>query len=294
MPRNSAQFCAILYSALTASRSPLQDRFNEHPFLYIIAAPLFVVLIDTGVGTANYADFVLEFLDRQLGSERSRPPLLVINTHCHFDHIGSNAFLAARGGELAASGANRKFTNAALDAARDTSLAKMVGCTVAPYHVSRWLANGEHIALSEDADDILEVLHTPGHTPDSLCLWLRRERVLFTGDTVYPHCAVIVANKDSFFAQFLASLELLDSFITARGADGVTLACGHIAEALPASPALSEILALARAVQAGRAPARPSRQPGVLLFERGNFSVKKTDPGVRPAGAMLSPRADRC
>ena len=89
---------------------------------------------------------------------------------------------------------------------------------------------------------------------------------------------------------------LLDSFITARGADGVTLACGHIAEALPASPALSEILALARAVQAGRAPAWPSRQPGVLLFERGNFSltVKKTDPGVRPAGAMLSPRADRC
>ena len=251
------------------------------------------MLIDTGVGTANYADFVLEFLAKQLGEER--PPLLVINTHCHFDHIGSNAFLAARGGELAASGANQKFTNAAL-AARDTSLAIEVGCTVAPYHVSRWLANGEHIALSEDADDILEVLHTPGHTPDSLCLWLRRERVLFTGDTVYPHCAVIVANKDSFFAQFLASLELLDSFITARGADGVTLACGHIAEALPASPALSEILALARAVQAGRAPARPSRQPSVLLFERGNFSltVKKTDPGVRPAGAMLSPRADRC
>ena len=208
------------------------------------------MLIDTGVGTANYADFVLEFLAKQLGEER--PPLLVINTHCHFDHIGSNAFLAARGGELAASGANQKFTNAAL-AARDTSLAIEVGCTVAPYHVSRWLANGEHIALSEDADDILEVLHTPGHTPDSLCLWLRRERVLFTGDTVYPHCAVIVANKDSFFAQFLASLELLDSFITARGADGVTLACGHIAEALPASPALSEILALARAVQAGRA-----------------------------------------
>ena len=246
------------------------------------------MLIDTGVGTANYADFVLEFLAKQLGEER--PPLLVINTHCHFDHI-----VAARGGELAASGANQKFTNAAL-AARDTSLAIEVGCTVAPYQISRWLANGEHIALSEDADDILEVLHTPGHTPDSLCLWLRRERVLFTGDTVYPHCAVIVANKDSFFAQFLASLELLDSFITARGADGVTLACGHIAEALPASPALSEILALARAVQAGRAPARPSRQPGVLLFERGNFSltVKKTDPGVRPAGAMLSPRADRC
>ena len=217
---------------------------------------------------------------------------MVINTHCHFDHIGSNAFLAARGGELAASGANQKFTNAAL-AARDTSLAIEVGCTVAPYHVSRWLANGEHIALSEDADDILEVLHTPGHTPDSLCLWLRRERVLFTGDTVYPHCAVIVANKDSFFAQFLASLELLDSFITARGADGVTLACGHIAEALPASPALSEFWRW-RAVE----PARPRcrRQPGVLLPSAAAPDGQEDRPGsaarrrdaVAAGGSVLS------
>ena len=282
MPRTWRNFCSPL-----TPPSPLQDRFGEHPFLYIIAAPLFVV-IDTGVGTANYADFVLDFLAKQLGDKR--PPLLVINTHCHFDHIGSNAFLAARGGELAASGANQKFTTAAL-AARDTSLAIEVGCTVAPYHVSRWLANGEHIALSEDADDILEVLHTPGHTPDSLCLWLRRERVLFTGDTVYPHCAVIVANKDSFFAQFLASLELLDSFITARGADGVTLACGHIAEALPASPALSEILALARAVQAGRGPraVAPARRPPVRA--RPLLADGQDRPGSGPPARCASPRA---
>ena len=58
------------------------DRFGEHPFLYIITAPLFVVLIDTGVGTANYADFVLEFLAKQLGD--SRPPLLVISSSAVF------------------------------------------------------------------------------------------------------------------------------------------------------------------------------------------------------------------
>ncbi len=54
---------------------------------------------------------------------------------------------------------------------------------VAPYHVSRWLANGEHIALSEDADDILEVLHTPGHTP--ACLTYVIGDAAFVGDTLF-------------------------------------------------------------------------------------------------------------
>jgi len=30
----------------------------------------------------------------------------------------------------------------------------------------------------------LEVVHTPGHTPGSVCLYGRRDRVLFVGDTL--------------------------------------------------------------------------------------------------------------
>jgi glyoxylase-like metal-dependent hydrolase (beta-lactamase superfamily II) len=47
----------------------------------------------------------------------------------------------------------------------------------------------------------LQVLHTPGHTPDSLCLWLAHERLLLVGDTLYPHAAVIVANTESSLSQ---------------------------------------------------------------------------------------------
>ena len=150
-------------------------------------------MIDTGVGTANYADFVLEFLAKQLGEER--PPLLVINTHCHFDHVGGNAGLAEVAEAIAASGHDRAFTDAALDAERDASLAIEYGCVeLAPYSVSRWLQHEERIALGDGDDDHLIVLHTPGHTPDSLCLWLERDRILFCGDTIYPHAAIILSN----------------------------------------------------------------------------------------------------
>ena len=32
-------------------------------------------------------------------------------------------------------------------------------------------------------DDVLEVLHTPGHSPDSICLYAPLEKALFSGDT---------------------------------------------------------------------------------------------------------------
>src|SRR5438270_10791986 len=32
----------------------------------------------------------------------------------------------------------------------------------------------------------LEIIFTPGHTPDSLCLLDRKHGLLFTGDTLYP------------------------------------------------------------------------------------------------------------
>ena len=31
----------------------------------------------------------------------------------------------------------------------------------------------------------LQILHTPGHTPDELALWDKKERMLYVGDTVY-------------------------------------------------------------------------------------------------------------
>ena len=300
------------------------DRFYEFPYMYVIIGSARIVLIDTGVGTGG-SDSYAKWLRTWLSEENSKLPILVINTHCHFDHVGGNAGLESTvAATIAASGHNRDFTSAALDPQRDASLAKMVECTeLAPYEVAKWLDDRERIRLNredETDDDGLVVLHTPGHTPDSLCLYLERERILFVGDTIYPHAPIILANKDSGLNAFKASIASLIDFVREQeekppsasdcgavdsaaaaeeeeDADGaepnskrsrqavassssstrqpITLACGHIAEALALS-ALDEVQSLVDDVVAKRiAP----RSKGVdygsvrVLFERGNYSL---------------------
>lgn len=52
-----------------------------------------------------------------------------------------------------------------------------------PWRVSKWLHDGDHIDLGGRT---IEVIATPGHTPDSICLFDRANGLLFTGDTYYP------------------------------------------------------------------------------------------------------------
>ncbi|WP_222851692.1 MBL fold metallo-hydrolase [Phytoactinopolyspora mesophila] len=57
----------------------------------------------------------------------------------------------------------------------------------------------------------LRVLHTPGHTADSICVEVRREqwRGLLSGDTVLGRGTTVVAHPDGQLGAYLASLEKL-------------------------------------------------------------------------------------
>ena len=103
---------------------------------------------------------------------------LIVNSHGHTDHIEALAGLKeATGAELAI-----HELDAPMLADPMLSGAAMWGFSQESMAADRVLREGDEIAIPE-TDVTLSVLHTPGHTPGSICLL--GEAVLFTGDCLF-------------------------------------------------------------------------------------------------------------
>ena len=78
----------------------------------------------------------------------------------------------------------------------------------------------------------LEVLHTPGHSPGSICLLSREDGVLFTGDTLFSDNVGrwdLWGGSEAVLRQSLARLGTLDRRLTIYPGHGDT---GHLGSAL--------------------------------------------------------------
>ncbi|QWV94714.1 MBL fold metallo-hydrolase [Geomonas oryzisoli] len=107
-------------------------------------------LIDPGVD-----DFILAEI-RELSTGFGKEPVQqVVLTHNHFDHTAGVA-----------------------------ALKEAFGCRVFAYDNGRLVDETLHDRqFIKAGDDFLEVLHTPGHSGDSVCLYAPSLQVLFSGDT---------------------------------------------------------------------------------------------------------------
>lgn len=104
-------------------------------------------------------------------------PAYVLLTHGHFDHILGVAELQERGAKvyIHKDDAECLYSN-------HKNLAVMGGMSVPPCHADVELSGGETITL---LDMDIEVISTPGHTPGGVCYVFKRERVIFSGDTLF-------------------------------------------------------------------------------------------------------------
>lgn len=102
----------------------------------------------------------------------------VINTHGHFDHLGSNRQVVEQtGGEFLI---HEKDLWLLSEAAKS---AKLYGFKVEDSPLpARYLTDGMRLEFGKH---LIEVLHTPGHTPGGCSLLLREELLVITGDTLF-------------------------------------------------------------------------------------------------------------
>lgn len=143
---------------------------------FLIAEPR-LALIDAGLPGSRPA---VERYVARIG--RSLDDLdLIICTHGHPDHVGGAAELAAGGAEVFMHPADAEAIRLDLgDVIRSPSRARFFSAITRAPSTIRPLVDGQVLPVCGG----LEVVHTPGHTPGSVCLYGARDRILFTGDVL--------------------------------------------------------------------------------------------------------------
>ena len=108
------------------------------------------------------------------------PTDYLINTHYHFDHVLGVPVLKQRlGGRVALHDEDAKL----LEGRDDHYVLSYLFQEDCPkIEVDLRLHGGEVLDLG---GVVLEVIHTPGHSPGGICLYEPASRTLFSGDTVF-------------------------------------------------------------------------------------------------------------
>lgn len=143
--------------------------FEVNCYILAVASGCEAIIIDPGAEETKIRKALIRHNLR---------PAFIINTHGHFDHIGCDD----------------KFGVPVYIHKEDLSLLKDPQRNLSSF-MGTSLKISSNIRALEDKEGIelgqikLEVIHTPGHTPGGICLWLRQpaNKVLFTGDTLFCH-----------------------------------------------------------------------------------------------------------
>lgn len=184
----------------------------EEVISYLVLGSKRALLFDTGLGIGNI---------RAVVEQLTRLPITVLNSHTHVDHIGGNAqFKDIVGTDTA-------YTRVHTRGASHAEVAEMVlperlcgswpagfkpeTHSIAPFRISRFVKDGDVIDLGGRE---LQVLQVPGHTPDSLALLDRKNKLLFTGDTFYAG-PIFLYVPESDVPAYKRSIERLQKLVPA-------------------------------------------------------------------------------
>ena len=177
----------------------------EEVISYLVVGRDKALLFDTGMGISNIQAVVAGL---------TKNPVSVLNSHTHNDHVGDNwRFSDVYGMDTEFTRANARGSKE--DAQAELTPDEICGALPAgfdakaystkPFHITHWLHDGDKIDLGGRT---LQVIGTPGHTPDSIALLDEKNGLLFTGDTFYAGPIYLYRPKTDLDA-YLASMKKL-------------------------------------------------------------------------------------
>jgi len=244
-----------------------EPRQFEEVISYLVVGSERALLWDTGMGISRIFPVVQHLTTK---------PMIVLNSHTHPDHIGGNHEFK----EVWAM--QTEFTLKNAKGYSDPDIKNWVGsdqiCGDLPrdFKPETYAIRGFRISgFVKDAQIIdlggrkLEVVHTPGHTPDSICLLDRENRLLFTGDTFYAGPIYLYLPETDFHA-FVNSVNQLAKLV--HSVD--ILLTGHNEPVSPAS-SLTQLQTAVEQIRSGEM--KPMEKDGLnqYFFQRFSILLKK-------------------
>lgn len=187
-----------------------EPRQYEGVTSFLVVGSSRAILFDSGLGVGRIGAAVKRL---------TTMPVTVVNSHTHFDHVGGNgAFEDVRNLNNPYSLANaRGEVGQPLRVYAKETLAEDRVCGALPagvtsrdYAIPTWRI-AAHVRDGETIDvggRELEILGTPGHTPDSISLLDRANGLLFTGDTYYSG-EIYLWTPETDLSAYTASIDRL-------------------------------------------------------------------------------------
>lgn len=131
------------------------------------------IIIDPGCYYDEEKDEFAAFIE-----SKKLTPRLLLNTHCHLDHVFGNKFVADKYG----------LTLHLHE--KEVPVLQFAPASGLMYNLPfdnyagefKFLEIGEHISMGKDK---LEVLFTPGHSPGSVSFYCKEENFVISGDALF-------------------------------------------------------------------------------------------------------------
>jgi glyoxylase-like metal-dependent hydrolase (beta-lactamase superfamily II) len=190
---------------------------------YLVMEEGTLYIVDSGVGSLHHADLLKAITPFQHADR-----VCLFNTHWHLDHSGNGIIV----GEL-----GEKFHQAHYcipEAAREDMQQFMEGAAASigvemGLGSAQWLGEGDKEEFDFSGDPLegwrvagAYLLLTPGHSPDSLSIYLKGDKAIFVGDLLWY---VNPNGLEGSIESLLHSLAKIKSLVEGEGIDYLGL--GH-------------------------------------------------------------------
>lgn len=241
------------------------DIFNEHPFIYakVVPSANTILIMDTGCGGATHNPEIglkslREFIETVDVPDNNGKPLneggkmkyIVVESHCHYDHIlGVEPFAT----DSPILGSSHSPTFVSPENFPANSECNALGLRTPIYELTL-VPHLHEITSSSGLSMGLTVLHTPGHTPDELALWDAGEKMLYAGDTLYEDDPIIFPTGGSLPVWFSTIDQLIELVKTQPDSENVMINCGHATALRPALEVLRTCRKFMENVVSGEEP----------------------------------------